>query len=164
MIRIIYMACLGILLVTVVCQGVGAQDAIWLITEKEAALPNKIKNNLQTDWVLMALPLEVNREEVVGPFIHVEAPDENKLYKQLIDILIRFEKNPLGEPVDMGSLKVIYQKIFDIDITDRILPYVRENQIDATKIKFPKGEHKVKIYIRDYDKMQSFRIIKVSVK
>ena len=157
-------ACLAFFLITIIYKNTDAQEPIWWITDEEAVLLDKTKNRLKPDKNSNVSYSEVNREEDAGPFIYVEAPNEDKLYKQLIDILIRFEKNPLGEPVNMDSLKVIYLKFFDIDITNRVLPYVKENQIDATKIKLPKGEHRIKIFIKDYDERQSSRVIKVTVK
>ena len=100
---------------------------------------------------------------MAGPIIQVEKPDTDQTYKDLIDILIRFEKNPIGEHVNMKSLRIIYLKMFGIDITDRIRPYIRETHIDAQGIKFPQGEHEFEIRIQDKEQLESSKIITVRV-
>ena len=71
--------------------------------------------------------------------------------------------NPIGEPVNMDSLRVVYLKMFGIDITDRIRPYVKETRIDANGIKFPEGEHEFEIRIKDREQMESSEVIKIKV-
>jgi len=141
----------------------GAQEPTPWITEEEAALPDKDEKE-QPGQEPTDSDSEVARKEMAGPFILVELPDESKPYNRRIDILIRFEKNPLGEPVDMRSLKVTYLKFFDIDITDRVRPYVKKDRIDGKRIKFPKGNHRVKIQIKDHEKMESSRVIRIKVR
>ena len=108
-------------------------------------------------------PFSVNKQSMTGPIIKIKKPDPDKLYKDLIDILIHFEKNPMGESVDMTSLRIIYLKMFGIDITDRILPYINETRIDANGIKFPEGEHEFEIRIRDREGMASAKIFKINL-
>ena len=108
-------------------------------------------------------PLPVSKQPMAGPIIKVEKPDPDRLYDDLIDILISFDKNPIGEPVNMESLRIIYLKMFGIDITDRIRPYVKETRIDANGIKFPEGEHEFEIRIKDRDQMESSEIVKIKV-
>ena len=135
------------------------------ITEAEAALPTMKPPRASTKVLSESKnkPFQVKILSMAGPFIKVEKPDPDHLYNDLIDILISFEKNPIGEPVDMKSLRVIYLKMFGIDITDRILPYVNETRIDANGIKFPEGEHEFEIRIKDSEQMESSEIIKIKV-
>ena len=136
------------------------------ITQQEAALPPmkpaeiRKKNLLETGTESFS----INNLSTAGPIIKIEKPDPDKLYNDLIDILIHFDKNPIGESVDMTSLRVIYLKMFGIDITDRILPYVKETRIDANGIKFPEGKHEFEIRIKDKEKMESAQIFKIKVK
>ena len=51
--------------------------------------------------------------------------------------------------MDMESLRVIYLKIFGIDIVNRTHPYVKKTRIDANRVKFPDGEHEFEIQIKD---------------
>ncbi|KMP11078.1 hypothetical protein UR09_04445 [Candidatus Nitromaritima sp. SCGC AAA799-A02] len=153
-------------LLTLAGQG-GAEEKYsnsW-ITMEEAALPamkppNQMTNDSQNSSNHTS---PVSKKVMPGPIIHVEKPDPDQLYDDLIDILISFKKNPIGEPVNMESLRVIYLKMFGIDITDRILPYVKETHIDANGIKFPEGEHEFEIRIKDNGQMESSEIIKIKV-
>ena len=49
----------------------------------------------------------------------------------------------------MKSLRVIYLKMFGIDIADRTHPYVKKIFIDTNGVKFPEGEHEFEIHIKD---------------
>ena len=141
------------------------KKAVSWITEEEAALPamktpaTGMKDLPDSD----NQPFQVKKQSMAGPIIKVEKPDPDHLYKDLIDILISFDKNPIGEPVDMESLRIIYLKMFGIDITDRIRPYIKETRIDANGIKFPEGEHEFEIRIKDNEQMESSEVIKIKV-
>ena len=147
-------------------QGIAGEKKIvsW-ITKEEAALPamkhpeTGIRNRLNAE----DQPFPVRKESTTGPIIKIEKPDPDKLYNDLIDILIRFDRNPIGESVDMKSLRIIYLKMFGIDITDRILPYVKETRIDANGIHFPEGEHEFEIRIKDTNELESNEIFKIKV-
>ena len=135
------------------------------ITQEEAALPtmkpketsmdNQSKSKKQT--------FPINQQSVAGPIIKIEKPDQDQFYDDLIDILIRFDKNPLGELVNMESLRVIYLKMFGIDITDRVRPYIKKTLIDANGIMFPEGEHEFEVRIKDTEQMESSEIFKIQV-
>jgi hypothetical protein len=135
------------------------------ITEEEAALlamkPSKIKKKGLPESG--GQPFQVKKQAMAGPIIKIEKPDPDQLYDDLIDILISFDKNPIGEPVNMESLRIIYLKMFGVDITDRIRPYVKETRIDANGIKFPEGEHEFEIRIKDNEQMESSEIFKLKV-
>ena len=135
------------------------------ITQEEAALPtmkpketsmdNQSKSKKQT--------FPINQQSVAGPIIKIEKPDQDQFYDDLIDILIRFDKNPIGELVNMESLRIIYLKMFGIDITDRVRPYIKKTLIDASGIMFPEGEHEFEVRIKDIEDIESAKIFKVKV-
>ena len=135
------------------------------ITKKEASLPpmKHPKRENKNPEEFKNQPFSVNKQSMTGPIIKIEKPDPDKLYNDLIDILIRFDRNPIGESVDMKSLRIIYLKMFGIDITDRILPYVKETRIDANGINFPEGEHEFEIRIKDTNELESNEIFKIKV-
>ncbi len=68
------------------------------ITKKEASLPpmkpteTRKKNSLETGTESFS----INNLSTAGPIIKIEKPDPDKLYNDLIDILIHFDKNPNG--------------------------------------------------------------------
>ena len=135
------------------------------ITQEEAALPtmkpketsmdNQSKSKKQT--------FPINQQSVAGPIIKIEKPDQDQFYDDLIDILIRFDKNPLGELVNMESLRVIYLKMFGIDITDRVRPYIKKTLIDANGIMFPEVEHEFEVRIKDTEELESSETFKIKV-
>lgn len=145
--------------------GAEEKKAVSWITEKEAALPAMKPSGTSTKGLPESenQPFKVNIQSMAGPIIKVEKPDPDQFYDDLIDILISFDKNPIGEPVNMESLRIIYLKMFGIDITDRIRPYIKETRIDANGIKFPEGEHEFEIRIKDNEQMESSEIFKIKV-
>ena len=147
-------------------QGIAGEKKIvsW-ITKEEAALPamkhpeTGIRNRLNAE----DQPFPVRKESTTGPIIKIEKPDPDQFYDDLIDVLIRFDKNPIGEPVNMESLRVIYLKMFGIDITDRVRPYIKKTLIDANGIMFPEGEHEFEVRIKDTEELESSEIFKIKV-
>ena len=135
------------------------------ITQEEAALPsmkpNETRMGNRPESKKETFP--INQQSGAGPIIKIEKPDQDQFYNDLIDILIRFDKNPIGEPVNMKSLRIIYLKMLGIDITDRVRPYVKETRIDANGIMFPEGEHEFEVRIKDIEDMGSAKIFKVKV-
>ena len=135
------------------------------ITQEEAALATmKSKGtNMDNQSKSKKQTFPINQQSVAGPIIKIEKPDQDQFYDDLIDILIRFDKNPLGELVNMESLRVIYLKMFGIDITDRVRPYIKKTLIDANGIMFPEGEHEFEVRIKDIEDIGSAKIFKVKV-
>ena len=131
------------------------EAALLIMKPKETSMDNQSKSKKQT--------FPINQQSVAGPIIKIEKPDQDQFYDDLIDILIRFDKNPIGEPVNMESLRVIYLKMFGIDITDRVRPYIKKTLIDANGIMFPEGEHEFQVRIKDIEDIESAKIFKVKV-
>ena len=135
----------------------------WIVTGEEAALPATAKRDaIQPESMRQEGVVSAGEETPAGPIIVVEKPEGDGLYNGLIDIVIHFKKNPMGDKVDMDSLRVIWVQ-FGIDITDRIRPYVKEMSIDATKVEFPEGEYEFEIRIQDAEQMESSKLVLVRV-
>ena len=161
--NIILMVIILILSITVLSIAEEMKTVSW-ITEKEAALPAMKPSKIGTKGQPESDELfQVKKQSMAGPIIIVEKPDPDQLYDDLIDVLINFDRNPIGDPVNMESLRIIYLKMFGIDITDRIRPYIKETRIDANGIKFPEGEHEFEIRIKDIEQMESSEIFKIKV-
>ena len=145
--------------------GAEEKETVAWITQEEAALPAMKSSGTSTKGLPESenQPLQVKKQSMAGPIIIIEKPDEDQFYDDLIDILISFDRNPIGEPVNMESLRIVYLKMFGIDITDRIRPYVKETRIDANGIKFPEGEHEFEIRIKDNEQMESSEIFRIKV-
>ena len=101
-------------------------------------------------------------DPTLGPGIKVIAPRENTVQTAPFHIDIRFEQRGAAM-VDLASLKVFLMKLWDIDITDRVRPYVSGDGIHVTHADFPKGQHTIKIAIADHEGHESARTMTVMV-
>ena len=154
-----------VLFLTVINQGWAEkkEPIIW-ITEQEAALPARKPSETKAGSLPksdQAFP--ISHQSMAGPIINIDKPNQNLIYDNLIDVAIRFTKNPFGEAVDMGSLKVILLKLWDIDLTERVRSFIKGTTIEASGLKFPSGEHEIEIRIKDQEKMESRRTFTVKV-
>lgn len=112
----------------------------WLITPEEAAMapPSDPPRGI----------IGVGREDIsTGPVIEVVEPLNGGRGPMPIQVLIRF--TPRAEPVDLSSLRVTLVKFIQIDITDRIKPFVTLEGIDVKEAKIPPGKHRVRISVSD---------------
>ena len=98
----------------------------------------------------------------LGPAIKVLAPNESMVQIVPFDIDIRFEQRG-SALVDLASLKVFLMKLWDIDITERVRPYVSGTGIHMAHADFPKGQHTIKIAIADQEGHESSRTMVVLV-
>jgi len=154
-----------ILFLTVTNQGWAEKKkpSIW-ITEQETALPARKPSEKKAGSLSksdQAFP--VSDQSMAGPIINIDKPNQKLIYKNLIDVAIRFTKNPFGEPVDMGSLKVVLLKLWDIDLTERVRSFIKGTNIEASGLKFPSGEHEIDIRIKNQEKMESRQIFTIKV-
>jgi hypothetical protein len=107
----------------------------WLITPEESDQPQ-------------ARQLVVNKSDPDGPQIEVRAPGEVKEVSPPVNIDVTFEPRE-GHTIDWKSLKVTYLKLFDIDITDRMKPYITPTGIHSDNAKLPPGNHTIEIAVKD---------------
>jgi hypothetical protein len=139
------------------------KPSIW-ITEQETVLPARKPSEKKAGSLPksdQAFP--VSDQAMAGPIINIDKPNQKLIYKNLIDIAIRFTKNPFGEPVDMESLQVVLLKLWDIDLTERVRSFIKGTNIEASGVKFPSGEHEIEIRIKDQEKMESRLIFTIKV-
>ncbi|MBI5043314.1 MAG: LPP20 family lipoprotein [Nitrospirae bacterium] len=116
---------------------------ITLITQAEALLPNM--SDVQYENI--ARDIE-SKSDSTGPIIKVVTPEEGKVYAPPVNIELNFITKGLAE-IDLSTLKVEYLKLFSIDITQRVLPYVSKQGIKISNAQFPSGTHNLKITIGD---------------
>jgi hypothetical protein len=66
----------------------------------------------------------------------------------------------------MDTLKLTVLKIFEIDITDRVKPYVleKETKLLVKEAKIPVGRHRLKLLIADAEGRLTGEILEVTVK
>src|SRR5690606_28377464 len=84
-----------------------------------------------------------------GPEIIILQPLLTSVVSNPMSIHIEFKSREPDSKVNMGSLKLIYKKLWGIDITDRVVEYVDGDAINAPKVELPEGTHTLEIYIED---------------
>lgn len=117
---------------------------ITLITLAEALLPDM--STIQYENV--ARDIQSKSDSAAGPIIKVVTPEEGRVYSPPVNIELNFITKGLAE-IDLSTLKVEYLKLFSIDITQRVLPYVSKQGIKISNAQFPSGTHNLKITIGD---------------
>jgi hypothetical protein len=118
--------------------AVGEARAIVLITAAEAALPDAVG------------ALQIDRRGVTrGPKILVlsPAPDAG-VVKSPVNLLLKFETYG-GAAIDPLSVKVVYLKSPNINLTQRISTLVTPNGIEVRAAEVPPGTHHIKVEIKD---------------
>jgi hypothetical protein len=91
----------------------------------------------------------------IGPIIQMKEPLEGSAFNGPFDFQINFICDTPEKVVDMESLRVIYLKFINIDITEKIRPYIRENSIVVPKMNLPEGNHRIQVKIKDNHKNES---------
>ena len=130
-----------------------AAKAVW-ITPDEARLP-----------AYQGPPRLRMRSVAMGPKIVVLAPPANGesfVSHRPVKLHVRFETTA-DAPVDLQSLKVTYLRLFGIDITDRVRPFVKDSGIDIDNVEIPVGEHRIELEIGDRHGHTTDEILKLVV-
>lgn len=98
-----------------------------------------------------------------GPRITILSPQDGKAYTGPIDIEVLFELVPGGPGVRPDTLRVVYVKLWDIDITERFLPYLQANRLYVEQAQFPPGRHLIRLSIADQAGKTSTRLVRLIV-
>jgi len=98
-----------------------------------------------------------------GPRITVLSPQDGKAYTGPVDIEVLFEQVPGGPGVRPDTLRVVYVKLWDIDITERFLPYLQANRLYVERARIPPGRHLIRVSIADLAGKTSTRLVRVIV-
>jgi hypothetical protein len=105
-----------------------------LITPEEAKLP---------------APKQVADSRAItrGPRIEISDIDYGKLHSPL-HFSLKFRSYG-GSLIDLDSVAVIYLRGSNVDLTQRVKPYVRSTGIDIPDAEVPPGEHAIRIDVKD---------------
>lgn len=128
------------------------EAATWLITEGEAMLAAPPTARGEPD-----LPRN-------GPIIRVLSPSGIGAVSSPFIVDVRFEPRAGGASVQVGSLKVTYLRLFEIDITERVRPYVSESGLLIREARVPQGRHRLKIAIADQQGNVTAAILEIIVR
>ena len=129
-----------------------------IIFEKHTAM--HVWRDSRWDSFTLVTPTEANAGPYVaspgpvlrglpGPHIVIRSPNVNVADKPTIHVPLKLdvEFTPTdGTEVDMSSLKVIYLKLWGIDITDRIRPYLTKDGIYAENADLPPGGTRIRAF------------------
>jgi hypothetical protein len=115
----------------------GAAQATELITAEEAKLPPP-KGAIAADRRGI---LRGPKVEVVSPSGTVHSP---------LRLQLRFESFG-GATINPDSVKVIYLRTPNVDLTPRVKPFIQANGIDMPAAELPPGEYTVRVDLKDSD-------------
>ena len=108
-----------------------------LITPEEAELPPP-RGAVATD----------RRGITRGPKVEL-VPSADPLHSPM-HFQVKFETYG-GSRIDPDSVKVIYLRNPNVDLTPRLKSYVQPTGIDMTDVQLPPGEHMMRVDIKDSD-------------
>ena len=139
--------------IIVLCVPAWAITDDWLITPEEAALQMRDGDYAEP----------VAATEGPGPVILLKNPRMLKKLRSPIDIFIAFEPGKSGKPADMKTLKVTLIGFININITDRLVEYIKGTNLDVEDAKLPSGKHRLRMRIKDVDGNPNERDVVVTV-
>ncbi|MDE5440820.1 hypothetical protein GWG65_04995 [Bradyrhizobium sp. CSA207] len=115
----------------------GASRATPLITEEEAKLPPP-KGAIAAD----------RRGIMRGPKVEFVAPGDS--VSSPMRLVLKFESYG-GAKIDPESVKVIFLRTPNVDLTARVKPFVQSDGINMQDAELPPGEYTVRVDIKDSD-------------
>jgi hypothetical protein len=115
--------------------GPSDPEESWIISPAEADLP-------------LDRQLVPDKSDPDGPKVTVRDPGEVAEVMPPVTIDIAFQADE-GATVDIKSLKVTYLKLFGIDITERLRPYLTADGIHAVNAPLAPGHHSIEISVAD---------------
>jgi hypothetical protein len=114
--------------------------------------------------VVLLLPgILTAQDDHDGPSILVISPQDGAVLASPVAVDIRFVPQSDSQ-IDTASLRVTVEKLWPVDITDRVKPYLSGNSISIAGADIPKGEHTINISIADQDGRTSSRTVSVAVR
>ena len=115
----------------------GAAQATQLITEEEAKLPPP-KGAIAAD----------RRGILRGPKVEVVSPSD--AVSSPLRLQLKFESFG-GAKIDPDSVKVIFLRSPNVDLTSRVKPFIQADGINMQDAELPPGEYIVRVDIKDSD-------------
>jgi len=115
----------------------GTARATQLITEEEAKLPPP-KGAIAAD----------RRGILRGPKVEVVSPSEAA--HSPLRLQLKFESFG-GAKINTDSVKVMYLRTPNVDLTSRVKPFIGADGIDMPDTELPPGEYMVRVDVKDSD-------------
>jgi hypothetical protein len=115
----------------------GAAQSTQLITEDEAKLPPP-KGAIATE----------RRGILRGPKVEVVSPGDT--VSSPMRLQVKFESFG-GAKIDPETVKVIFLRTPNVDLTPRVKPFIQADGINMQDAELPPGEYMVRVDIKDSD-------------
>lgn len=130
---------------------VSQSRAVELITPREAQLP-AAKDLLRIRGVTR------------GPRIRLLSPDLSnaQTFSSPFALNVAFDERA-GVPIDPTSVKMIYLKAIQIDLTPRLKGAISAQGIELAEAQVPPGEHPVRVRVRDVQGRESNAVLMLTV-
>ena len=113
----------------------GAAQAVQLITEEEARLPPP-KGAVALD----------KRGILRGP--KVEYVSTGETVHSPLHLQLKFQSFG-GATIDLDSVRIIYLRAPNVDLTPRVRSFVRSTGVDIPDAELPPGEYTVRVDVKD---------------
>jgi len=113
----------------------GAAQAVQLITEEAARLPPP-KGAVALD----------KRGILRGP--KVEYVSTGETVHSPLHLQLKFQSFG-GATIDLDSVRIIYLRAPNVDLTPRVRPFVRSTGVDIPDAELPPGEYTVRVDVKD---------------
>jgi hypothetical protein len=147
MARQVLLSC-GILLLSVFAiSAVEAQSGVWLVTSQEAAMPPSATSN-------------AGRSITRGPAIRQVSPAAAVSANQPFDLRVDFAGRG-GEKINPATAQIMILRGGNIDITQRIKPFITANGIAMPGAMVPAGTHVLQVAVSDADGRRTIANIEI---
>ena len=129
---------------------VQAQSGVWLVTGAEAALPPSATS-------------KAGRAITRGPAIRQVSPAASVPANQPFTLRIEFAGRG-GEKVDPATAQITILRGSDINITDRLKPYIKANGIEIPNAMVGAGTHALQVAVSDARGRQTIANIEIDAR
>lgn len=128
-------------------RDVRAQAGVWLITGQEAALPPSATS-------------KAGRSITRGPAIRQVSPVGAVTANHPFDLRVEFFGRG-GEKINAATTQITILRGGNIDITERLKPYITVNGIEMPTAMVPPGDHVLQVAVSDVDGRKSIANIEI---
>lgn len=131
-------------------RGANAQAGVWLVTGQEAALPPSTTS-------------KAGRSITRGPAIRQISPDGAVAANRPFDLHVDFAGRG-GERINPASAQITILRGGNVNITDRLKPYITEKGIEMPAAMVPPGTHVLQVAVSDASGRQTVANVEIDAK
>jgi hypothetical protein len=128
----------------------GAQAGVWLVTSQEAAMPPSATSN-------------AGRSITRGPAIRQVSPAAPVAANQPFDLRVDFAGRG-GEKINLASAQVLILRGGNLNITQRVKPFITAGGIEMPAAMVPAGTHVLQVTVADSGGRQTIANIEIDAK